>query len=146
MCIGACASQPACNSAMIPGWYEYLYIISPTGIEPVSSTWKDDVLTTRRKGPRTHSICYIFCSDQNGWSGSFCPSIYAIQDFVCVRSCWAKSPISDVNLAGRVVPVIVWFPHQPSYTPYGTAQYPSPHEALWSLFHHPWVNKCMNPE
>ena len=35
MHIGACASQPACHSAMRPGMSTYL---SPTGIEPVSST------------------------------------------------------------------------------------------------------------
>jgi hypothetical protein len=59
-----CVCFSACHSAMRPGMSTYL---SPTGIEPVSSTWGDDVLTTRRKGPRTHPFYLLDLLFRSEW-------------------------------------------------------------------------------
>lgn len=76
------------HSAMRPpAGNEYL---SLTGIEPVSSTWKDDVLTTGRKGPPF----FIYLSSENR-SGSFCFYTQFKIEFVFMLA------ISDVNSAGR---------------------------------------------
>lgn len=103
---------------------EYL---SLTGIEPVSSTWKDDVLTTGRKGPKSHSS-YISA-----------PRIevvfflYAIQDFVCVHvgDFWCEfggssplptgSPTDPVTHQPRPFPPLLgassyWYWYQEDYT------------------------------
>lgn len=68
------------HSAMIPpAGNKYL---SLTGIEPVSSTWKDDVLTTGRKGPKKKQF-FIYLSSENR-SGLFC--FYTkFDDLVCVH-------------------------------------------------------------